>query len=74
MNSTTKSCSTYLSAKRLHRGHCVNLTSPTVVALIFVSVTLGVLALDFWKLEAVARLGIDGFDVGVVLLWLRSTW
>ena len=26
MNSTTKSCSTYLSAKRLHRGHWVNRT------------------------------------------------
>lgn len=28
MNKTTKSCSTYLSANRLQRGHCVNLTSP----------------------------------------------
>lgn len=26
MNSTTKSCSTYLSPNRLHRGHCVNRT------------------------------------------------
>ena len=26
MNSTTKSCSTYLSPKRLHRGHCVRRT------------------------------------------------
>lgn len=26
MNMTTKSCSMYLSAKRLHRGHCVNRT------------------------------------------------
>ena len=28
INSTTKSCSTYLSANRLHRGHCVSRTSP----------------------------------------------
>ena len=27
MKSTTKSCSTYLSAKRLHRGHCISRTS-----------------------------------------------
>jgi hypothetical protein len=26
MNSTTKSCSTYLSANLLHRGHCVSRT------------------------------------------------
>ena len=41
MNSTTKSCSTYLSANLLHRGHCVNRTSlPTPLplpALLFAS-------------------------------------
>ncbi len=68
INSTTKSCSTYLSAKRLHRGHCVSLTSPTVVGLIFVSEILGALAFVFCEFETFARLGIDGFGVGAVLL------
>ena len=35
MNKTTKSCSTYLSANLLHRGHCVNRTSlPTPLPLL----------------------------------------
>lgn len=32
IKSTTKSCSTYLSANRLHRGHCVSRTSPPAPA------------------------------------------
>lgn len=67
MNSTTKSCSTYLSAKRLHRGHCVNLTSVPVVALALISMTFDTLALVLWEFETVARLGFDNFGVGAVL-------
>ena len=54
MKRTTKSCSTYLSANRLQRGHCINRTSPTPVAL----------ALDK---PSVRDLGVAGGMLGVVL-------
>ena len=37
MNRTTKSCSTYLSANRLQRGHCISRTSPPPVPVRFAS-------------------------------------
>lgn len=42
IKSTTKSCSTYLSANRLHRGHWVNLTSPPPPDLVFLGLLTGI--------------------------------
>lgn len=80
MNSTMKSCSTYLSAKRLHRGHWVNRTSPPTtpsdgdssVSFLAEFVTLGEtkpegVAVDF-ELPLALVLGVEYADLWL-LLW-----
>lgn len=77
MNSTTKSCSTYLSANLLHRGHCVKRTSPPPAPLDFDSPPLllfGLVRFGVGKMEGVEgdlTLPLEA-DLGTVYegLWL----
>jgi len=60
MKRTTKSCSTYLSAKRLQRGHWVNLTSPPLPEAAFFASPAGARgAFGDFGVDELARLGVE---------------